>query len=43
MAVGGVKGGVSHGATDEFGFEAVENKATLGEISNALRAVFDEF
>ena len=26
MAGGGVKGGFSHGATDDFGYEAVENK-----------------
>ncbi|HMF20326.1 MAG TPA: DUF1501 domain-containing protein [Gemmataceae bacterium] len=26
MAGGGVKGGYSHGATDDFGYEAVENK-----------------
>jgi hypothetical protein len=32
MAGGGVKGGVSYGATDELGFEAVENKAHLNDI-----------
>ena len=32
MAGGGVKGGVSHGATDEFGFEAVENKVHLHDL-----------
>jgi hypothetical protein len=26
MAGGGVKGGFSHGATDDFGYEAVEGK-----------------
>ena len=26
MAGGGVKGGISHGATDEYGYEAIENK-----------------
>jgi arylsulfatase A-like enzyme len=32
MAGGGVKGGVSHGATDDFGFEAVENRAHVHDI-----------
>jgi hypothetical protein len=26
MAGGGIKGGMTHGATDEFGFRAVENR-----------------
>ncbi|MCA9102779.1 MAG: DUF1501 domain-containing protein, partial [Planctomycetales bacterium] len=32
LAGGGVKGGMTYGATDEFGFEAVENKAHLHDI-----------
>jgi hypothetical protein len=32
MAGGGVKGGVSHGETDEFGFEAVIDKAHLNDL-----------
>ena len=28
LAGGGVKGGHVHGATDEFGFQAVENRST---------------
>ena len=32
MAGGGIKGGTSYGATDDFGFEAVENKAHLHDI-----------
>ena len=28
MAGGGVRGGYVHGATDEFGFKAVENRST---------------
>jgi hypothetical protein len=32
MAGGGVKGGVSYGETDEFGFEAVVDKAHLNDI-----------
>ena len=29
MAGGGIKGGVAHGATDEFGFRAVENRVNI--------------
>lgn len=32
MAGGGVKGGVAYGATDELGFEAVEDKAHVHDI-----------
>ena len=32
LAGGGVKGGVAHGATDEFGFEAVENRVTVHDL-----------
>jgi len=32
MAGGNVKGGMKHGATDDFGFEAVEKKAHLHDI-----------
>jgi hypothetical protein len=32
MAGGGVKGGVTHGATDEFGYKAVENKLTIHDL-----------
>ena len=32
MAGGGVKGGVAHGATDEFGYKAVENKLTIHDM-----------
>jgi hypothetical protein len=32
LAGAGVKGGVRYGSTDEFGFEAVENKAHLHDI-----------
>ncbi|MCA9173400.1 MAG: DUF1501 domain-containing protein [Planctomycetales bacterium] len=32
MAGGGVKGGVSYGATDEIGFEAVEDRAHVHDI-----------
>ena len=32
FAGGGVKGGVRHGATDEFGFQATENRAHLHDV-----------
>jgi hypothetical protein len=32
FAGGGVKGGLAHGATDEFGFEAVEKRAHLHDL-----------
>jgi uncharacterized protein (DUF1501 family) len=32
LAGGGVKGGVAHGATDEFGFQAVEDKVHVHDL-----------
>lgn len=32
LAGGGIKGGVSHGATDEFGFRAVENPTSVHDL-----------
>ncbi len=32
FAGGGVKGGINFGKTDEFGFEAVENKVHLHDL-----------
>ena len=32
LAGGGVKGGVAHGATDEFGFEAVEDRVHVHDL-----------
>jgi hypothetical protein len=32
LAGGGVRGGTVHGATDEFGFRAVENRATVHDL-----------
>jgi hypothetical protein len=32
LAGGGVKGGITHGATDELGFEAVENKVHVHDL-----------
>ena len=32
LAGGGVKGGYVHGATDQFGFAAVENKVEIADL-----------
>jgi hypothetical protein len=32
MAGGGVKGGIAYGATDEFGFKAVENRVSIHDL-----------
>jgi hypothetical protein len=32
MAGGGVKGGVSYGATDEIGYQAVENPVSVHDL-----------
>ena len=32
LAGGGVKGGMAYGATDEFGFKAVENRVTIHDL-----------
>ena len=32
LAGGGVKGGVSYGATDEFGYRAIENKVEIHDL-----------
>jgi len=32
MAGGGIKGGMAYGATDEFGFQAVENKVSVHDL-----------
>ena len=32
MAGGGVKGGMTYGSTDEFGFAAVENKVHVHDL-----------
>jgi hypothetical protein len=36
LAGGGVKGGVSHGATDELGFKAVENRVSVHDFHATL-------
>ncbi len=32
MAGGGIKGGMTYGATDEYGYRAVENKMTVHDL-----------
>jgi len=32
MAGGGIKGGVSHGATDEIGWRATENRVSVHDL-----------
>jgi arylsulfatase A-like enzyme len=39
MAGGGVKGGRVHGATDEFGFQAVENKVHVHDLHATILAL----
>lgn len=36
LAGGGMKGGVAHGATDEFGFRAVENRVSIHDLHATL-------
>ncbi len=36
MAGGGVKGGYVHGATDEFGFAAVENRVHVHDLQATI-------
>ncbi len=36
LAGGGIKGGLAHGATDEFGFRAVENRVTVHDLHATL-------
>ncbi len=38
MAGGGIKGGVSHGQTDEYGYEAVEDKVQIHDLHATLLA-----
>jgi len=39
MAGGGVRGGYAHGATDEFGFQAVENKVHVYDLQATILAL----
>jgi hypothetical protein len=36
LAGGGIRGGMSHGATDEFGFRAVENRVSVHDLHATL-------
>lgn len=36
MAGGGIRGGMVHGATDEFGYEAVENTVSVPDLHATL-------
>jgi hypothetical protein len=36
LAGGGFKGGTCHGATDEFGFRAVENRVSIHDLHATL-------
>jgi hypothetical protein len=36
MAGGGFKGGLCHGATDEFGFKAVEDRVSIHDLHATL-------
>jgi hypothetical protein len=36
VAGGGIKGGQAHGATDEFGFKAVENRVSIHDLHATL-------
>ena len=39
MAGGGVKGGTSYGQTDEYGYEAVENKVQIHDLHATILAL----
>jgi hypothetical protein len=39
MAGGGARGGYVHGATDEFGFQAVENKVHVHDLHATILAL----
>ncbi|MCA9161235.1 MAG: DUF1501 domain-containing protein, partial [Planctomycetales bacterium] len=40
MAGGGIKGGTIYGATDEFGYKAVENKAEIHDLHATMLHLF---
>jgi hypothetical protein len=39
MAGGGVKGGLSYGQTDDYGYEAVENKVQIHDLHATILAL----
>ena len=40
MAGGGIKGGISYGATDEFGYNAVENPVHVNDFHATMLRLF---
>jgi hypothetical protein len=40
MAGGGIKGGVHHGASDEFGYKAVENRVGVNDLHATILHLF---
>jgi hypothetical protein len=40
MAGGGIRGGVHYGATDEFGYKAVDNKVSVNDIGATILHLF---
>lgn len=40
MAGGGVKGGITYGATDEFGYRAIENKVEIHDLHATMLHLF---
>jgi hypothetical protein len=36
LAGGGVKGGISHGKTDEFGYQAIENPVHMHDLNATI-------
>jgi hypothetical protein len=39
MAGGGVRGGLSYGQTDDYGYEAVENKVQIHDLHATILAL----
>ena len=39
MAGGGVRGGLSYGQTDDYGYEAVENKVQIHDLHATMLAL----
>jgi hypothetical protein len=39
MAGGGVRGGLSHGQSDDYGYEAVENKVQIHDLHATILAL----
>ena len=40
MAGGGIKGGISHGQTDEFGYSAVQDVVHVHDLHATILALF---